>query len=48
MASQGGAGGLTKNQVLSLVYGSYLGENSATDDGAGLMLDLGINNNEVC
>jgi hypothetical protein len=43
---QGGAGGLNKTQILSLIYGN-IGNDSITTDGAGLKLDLAINNNEV-
>jgi hypothetical protein len=42
MASQGGGGGITRSDVLKLLYGTTIGSGSPTTDGIGLSLDGAI------
>ena len=47
MASQGGGSGLSKTDILKLLYGYSAGSGAATDDGIGLQLDAGFVNSGV-
>ena len=47
MASQGGGGGISKTDILKLLYGDTTGGASPTDDGIGLLLHDAFANTEV-
>ena len=47
MASQGGGGGISKTDILKLLYGDTTGGASPTDDGIGLQLDAAVVNSGV-
>tara|TARA_R110000751_G_scaffold34880_1_gene86257 strand:- start:520 stop:666 length:147 start_codon:yes stop_codon:yes gene_type:complete len=47
MASQGGGGGISKTDILKLLYGDASGGASPTTDGIGLVLHDAFANTEV-
>jgi|TARA_B110000263_G_C15284398_1_gene499982 hypothetical protein len=47
MASQGGGGGISKTDILKLLYGDTAGSAAPTTDGIGLQLDAALVNSGV-
>jgi hypothetical protein len=47
MASQGGGVGLSRSDILKLLYSDPIGSGSPTGDGIGLLLDAAVVNSGV-